>query len=56
MSKHFIIDFETIGQNCASIQGRHIGVEPSMNLCPNPHCLEIGAKSSLGARNGIATL
>ena len=46
----------TIGWFCTSIQDRHLGVEPSMKYCPNRHCLEIGAKSSLGARNVIATL
>ena len=50
------LSFETIGQNCASIQGRHLGVEPSMNYFPNRHVLEIGEMPSLGARNGIATL
>ena len=50
------LSFETMGQNCASIQSRHLGVEPSMNYSPNRHVLEIGGMPSLGARNKIATL
>ena len=50
------LSFETIGSLCASIEGRYLGVQPSMKYCPDRHCLEIGTKSSLGARNGIATL
>ena len=50
------LGFGTIGQNCASTQGRHLGVEPSMNYFPNRHVLEIGEMPSLGARNVIATL